>query len=43
MTREEALQIAAKYCLQEEVEWCINNGYSPWQALAEWDILPDEY
>ena len=38
MTKEEAIAIAAKYCLQEEVAWEIDNGSSPEEALEEWDI-----
>lgn len=38
-TRDEALAQAAKYGLQEEVTYLIEHGYSPNEALAEWDCL----
>jgi len=38
-TREEALEYAAKFGLQNEVETLINEGYSPDEALYEWDLL----
>lgn len=38
MTREEAISIACKYNLQAEVTWCINHGYTPEEALYEWDL-----
>ena len=39
MTRQEALGIAEKYCLQEEVLYCMDElGYSPEEALDEWDL-----
>lgn len=39
MTREEAIAKAAKYMLQAEVIYCMDNlGYSPEEALDEWDI-----
>ena len=39
MTVEEALATAQKYMLENEVQWCIDNGYTPEEALLEWDIL----
>ena len=38
-TREEAILEASKWGLQDEVEYLMNNGYSPNEALAEWDVL----
>lgn len=38
-TKEEALTRAAEYGLKEEVNYLINHGYSPNEALAEWDTL----
>lgn len=38
MTREEAIAIANKYNLQVEVIWCMDNGYTPEEALEEWDL-----
>lgn len=38
-TREEAILEASKYGLQEEVIYLMDNGDSPNEALAEWDLL----
>jgi hypothetical protein len=38
MTREEAIAKAEKYHLQEEVIWCMDHGYTPEEALYEWDL-----
>jgi hypothetical protein len=38
-TREEALECAAKFGLQDEVEHLMNKGYSPDEALYEWDLF----
>ena len=38
-TREEAILEASKWGLQDEVTYLMDNGYSPNEALAEWDIL----
>lgn len=38
-TREEAIVRASEYGLQEEVTYLMNHGYSPNEALAEWDCL----
>lgn len=38
-TREEAIARASEYGLQEEVTYLMNHGYSPNEALAEWDCL----
>ena len=39
MTREEAIAIAEKYCLQGEVKYCIDElGQFPEEALSEWDL-----
>ena len=40
MSRQEAIQIAELYCLEEEIIYLMNNGYSPDAALQEWDIYP---
>lgn len=40
MVREEkAMQIAAQYGLQYEVLQSIKAGYTPEEALREWDLL----
>ena len=37
MTREEAIAIAQKYCLEGEVIYCMDElGCSPEEALSEW-------
>ena len=38
-TREEAILEASKWGLQDEVTYLMDNGDSPNEALAEWDIL----
>lgn len=39
MTKEEAIALAAKYNLQEDVEFMIDNGWTPEEAIDEWDII----
>jgi len=39
-TKEEALQIAHKYELDEEVLAAMEYGFTPDEALEEWDIYP---
>ena len=39
MTYEEGLAIAKKYNLEHEYNEYIEAGYTPEQALYEWDIL----
>jgi hypothetical protein len=40
LTRSRALIHAAKYGLQREVAYLIDHrGYTPEEALSEWDIL----
>lgn len=38
-TAEDALRIAAKFNLEEEVQHELDNGATPLEALKEWDIL----
>lgn len=38
-TREEALATAEKYGLTEEIKYMMDLGFTPTEALAEWDIL----
>lgn len=42
MTAEYALALAAKYGLQDEVQYCLDHGDSPETALREWDLLGEE-
>lgn len=40
MNRKEALEIAKVYNLQKEVTYAIDiKGYTPEEALLEWDLL----
>lgn len=40
ISRKRALKIAAAYGLESEVRTCMDLcGYSPTEALAEWDLL----
>lgn len=39
-TAEEAINLAVEFGLDEEVRQEIENGASPNEALAEWDVLP---
>ena len=41
-TRPEALAIARKYDLEYEVIKAMEYGYTPDEALQEWDIFPFE-
>lgn len=36
---DQAMALAAKYNLQEEIDRCLKRGYTPEEALAEWNIL----
>lgn len=38
-TAEDALRIAAKFNLEEEVQRELNNGATPLEALREWGII----
>ena len=38
-TAEDALRIASKFNLEEEVQRELDNGATPLEALKEWDIL----
>lgn len=38
-TAEDALRIAAKFNLEEEVQRELSNGATPLEALREWDII----
>lgn len=39
MKRSEALAIARKYNLENEVEKSMDRGCTPLEALEEWDLL----
>lgn len=38
MTEQQALNYAALYGLQNEVQQCLDDGLTPEQALREWDL-----
>ena len=38
-TAEDAIRIASKFGLEEEVQRELNNGATPLEALREWDII----
>lgn len=38
-TAEDAIRIAAKFNLEEEVQRELDNGATPLEALKEWDII----
>lgn len=42
MTKEEALEIAREYCLEAEIQELLDEGFTPEEALEDWDILPEE-
>lgn len=39
MTRDDALLLAQKYGLKEEIEKAMDSGISPLEACSMWDIL----
>lgn len=39
MKKKDALRLAACYGLEDEVSELINAGYTPTEALNEWDLL----
>lgn len=39
MTEEQALATAEKYGLEEEIQYLIDRGFSPLEALEYWDII----
>lgn len=42
LTKEEAIKIAEKYNLEEEVIFAMQQGMTPEEALSEWDMFPYE-
>ena len=41
-TYEEAIAAAANYGLEEEVKYLMDHGYTPDEALREWDCEPED-
>lgn len=39
MTEEQALATAKKYGLEEEIQYLLDKGFSPLEALEYWDII----
>lgn len=42
LAQQAALEYANRYGLRGEVEYCLEHGYSPEEALLEWDLLTPE-
>lgn len=42
-TREEALAIAKECGIVEEVTYLMDHGYTPDEALREWDCEPEQF
>lgn len=40
-TYEEAIDVAANYGLAEEIKYLMDHGFTPDEALREWDCLPE--
>lgn len=40
-TYEEAIAAAANYGLEEEVKYLMDHGFTPDEALREWDCPPE--
>lgn len=41
-TYEEAIAVAANYGLEEEVKYLMDHGYTPDEALREWDCQEED-
>mgnify|MGYP007012572712 CR=1 FL=1 len=41
-TYDEAIAAAANYGLEEEVKYLMDHGYTPDEALREWDCMPED-
>lgn len=39
-TKEEALQIGKHFGMEDDVRMALNYGYTPDEALLDWDIYP---
>ena len=42
-TYEEAIAAAANYGLEEEVKYLMDHGFTPDEALREWDCEPEDF
>jgi hypothetical protein len=42
-TYEEAVAAAANYGLEEEVKYLMDHGFTPDEALREWDCEPEDF
>lgn len=43
LTEERAIEIAQEHDLEIEIRELMLEGFTPEEALEEWDILPEEY
>lgn len=43
MTEKQAIEIAQEHGLEIEIRELMLEGFTPEEALEEWDILPEEY
>lgn len=43
LTEDDAIRIASDYGLETEIQELLDSGYSPEEALEDWDILSDEF
>lgn len=43
ITEEEAMEFAKQYGLEYEVKYLIDLGWTPYEALAEWDVPDEEF
>ena len=43
LTEEQAIEIAQEHNLEIEIKELMLEGFTPEEALEEWDILPEEY
>lgn len=42
LTKEEAIELAKQYGVEQEVQYLIEHGFTPDEALREWDCPPEE-
>lgn len=43
VTEEEAIEFAKQYGLEYEVKYLIDHGWTPYEALCEWDVPDEEF
>ena len=42
-TREEALAVAKEYGMVQEISYLMDHGFTPDEALREWDCEPEDF